>query len=249
MTILQKTIIFGHRGSAGTYPENTMESFKAAYEAGAEGLEFDIHLTKDLVPVVIHDETINRTTNGEGWIKDLTLEQLKTYDAGNWFDNSFKGATIPTLDELLQWVSTTSLLLNLELKSGLVRYPNVEKIVLEYLTKYDVKERTIISSFNHYSLVEINKLDPEAETAILFMEGIYEPWNYARSIGASGLHCYLPVAAPDLLQGAQKAGMPVRPFTVNEEKHMYALIKGGCSAIITDYPEKAIAIRNELNSK
>ncbi|WP_218197377.1 glycerophosphodiester phosphodiesterase family protein, partial [Pseudomonas sp. 2995-1] len=87
-----------------------------------------------------------------------------------------------------------------------------------------VKDRVIVSSFNHYSLVELNKLDPSVETAILFMKGLYEPWNYARTVGATGLHCFLPVAVPEFLVGANKVGMAVRPFTVNEEKHITSLI-------------------------
>jgi glycerophosphoryl diester phosphodiesterase len=238
-----KTMIFGHRGSAGTHPENTMESFYAAHEAGADGIEFDVQLTKDQIPIVIHDEKVNRTTNGRGWVKDFTYEELEKLDAGSWFDKSFSKAKIPTLEHLLEWASTTSLALNIELKSGVIRYPGIEKAVLLLVDKYHIKDRVIISSFNHYSLVDIHRIAPEIETAILFMEGLYEPWNYANSIGAKGLHCYLPVATPELLIGATKVGMPVRPFTVNDETHIQTLIKGGCTALITDWPQKAIQIR------
>lgn len=240
------TAIFAHRGSAGTHPENTMVAFAAALKAGADGIEFDVQLTKDQVPVIIHDETVNRTTDGDGWIKDFTYEEMITLDAGSWFAYSFQGATIPTLVELLEWAVNTPLLLNLELKSGFVRYPGIEKIVLECIAKYDLKDRVIISSFNHYSLLESHRLDPKVETDILFMEGLYEPWNYAKRIGASGLHCFLPVAVPELLVGAYQANMPVRPFTVNEDAHIQGLIRGGCAGIITDWPEKAINIRTEM---
>ncbi|MDG5787128.1 glycerophosphodiester phosphodiesterase [Evansella sp. AB-P1] len=241
-----KTQIFAHRGSAGTHPENTMEAFEAALQVGADGIEFDVQLTKDQIPVVIHDETVDRTTNSEGWIKDFTYDELKTLDAGSWYSSEFKQSTIPTLVELLDWASDNSLLLNLELKNGVVRYPGMEKIVLDLISKYKLKDRTIISSFNHYSLVEVHRIDPTIETAILFMEGLYEPWNYAESIGASSLHCFLPVAVPELLVGAYEKGMAVRPFTVNEDKHIYTLIKGGCPGIITDWPEKASIIRDTL---
>lgn len=241
-----KTLIFGHRGSAETHPENTMVSFEAAYEAGADGVELDVQLSKDLVPVVIHDETVDRTTNGKGWVKDLTVAELKNLDAGSWFDPSCSGATIPILEEVLEWIASTPLLLNIELKSGVVRYPQIEERVLSLVKKYQLIDRVIISSFNHYSLVEIRQLDPTIETAILFMEGLYEPWNYAKSVGAKGLHCFLPVAVPELLIGAKQAGTPVRPFTVNEDKHIAALIKNGVDALITDCPEKAVKIRNEV---
>lgn len=241
-----KTQIFGHRGSAGTHPENTMVSFQAASDAGADGIELDIQLTKDGIPVIIHDETIDRTTDGTGWVRDFTYEELKEYDAGSNFHKDFKGERIPSLEEFLEWAVDKSLLLNLELKNGIVHYPGLEKIVLRLADKYQLKNRVIISSFNHYSLKEIRKLDQEIETALLFMEGLYEPWNYAKTVEAQGLHCFLPVAVPELLAGAAEARMPVRPFTVNEEKHIDSLIKAGCSAIITDWPEKAVSIRQDL---
>lgn len=247
--MLGNTLIFAHRGSAGTHPENTMAAFEAAVKAGAEGLEIDIHLTKDGVPVVIHDDTVDRTTNGTGRVKDYTLEELKKLDAGSWFNANFEGAVIPTLEEVLHWMSPTSLLLNIELKSGVVRYEGIEQKALDLVRKYDLMERVIFSSFNHYSLVEIKRLEPSADTAILFMEGIYEPWDYAKRIGASGLHCFLPVAVPELFQGAAQAGMPVRPFPVNKDEHMAGLIKAGCAAIITDWPDKAMQIRQSLSGE
>lgn len=241
------TLVFGHRGSKGTHPENTMISFQEAYRAGAEGIELDVHLTKDGIPVVIHDEMVDRTTNGHGWVKDFTLKELKALDAGSWFSSQFAGEQIPSLEEVLEWIQPTKLWINIELKNGPIFYPLIEEKVLDLVLKYQLQERTILSSFNHYSLVKLHQLQPEIETAILFMEGLYEPWDYARSIGASSLHCFLPVATPELLQGAQQKGTPVRPFTVNEDAHIYALMRGGCSAIITDWPEKALEIRRSLS--
>lgn len=175
--MIHNTAIFAHRGSAGTHPENTMLSFEAALKAGAEGIEFDVQLTKDDIPVVIHDETVNRSTNAYGWVKDFTYEELKSFDAGSWFAPSFQGVTIPSLEELFRWAVHTPLILNVELKSGVIHYPGMEKIVIDLITKYQLKDSVIISSFNHYSLVECHRLDPEMETAFLFMEGLYEPWN------------------------------------------------------------------------
>lgn len=241
-----KTLIYAHRGSSSSHPENTMESFEAALNDGADGIEFDVQLTKDGVPVIIHDETVDRTTNGKGWVKDYTFSDLRELDAGSTFHSSFKDAKIPSLEEFFQWVSKTDLLLNMELKSGVVRYPEIEKISLQYIDRYGLRERTIISSFNHYSLVEINRLNDQIETAILYMEGIYEPWNYAKGIGAQGLHCFLPVAVPEIIRGALEAGLAIRPFTVNEKDHIFQLMKAGCTAIITDYPERAKQIRESL---
>ena len=238
--------IFGHRGSAGNRPENTLVSFQEAARAGADGIELDVQLSQDGVPVVIHDERVNRTTNGEGWVKDLTFAELRALDAGSSFSEEYRGEKIPSLDEVLAWLKGTELVVNVELKTGLYRYEGIEAKVLELVAKYDLEDRVIISSFNHYSLVETRRLNPTIETAILFMEGLYEPWTYAKTVGAQGLHCFLPVAVPELLQGAVEAGMPVRPFTVNDEAVMEKLIRGGAAGFFTDHPEKAVEVRRNL---
>lgn len=239
------TLIFAHRGASGEYPENTILAFRKAEEQGVDGLEFDVQLTKDQIPVVIHDEKLGRTTDGQGWVKDHTLAELKRLDAGSWKDPSFQGEQTPSLEEVLDWAAGTSLQLNIELKTGVVPYPGLVSIVVEMIQRFQLENRVILSSFNHYSLVEVRKLHPEIETAILFMEGLYKPWEYAKTVGANGLHCFLPVAQPELLRGAAQAGMPVRPFTVNDPDHMVNLIQAGCAAFFTDWPEKALQIRKE----
>jgi glycerophosphoryl diester phosphodiesterase len=223
-----------------------MTSFQEAHRVGCDGIEFDVQLTKDGVPVIIHDEQVERTTNGSGWVKDLTFDELQRLDSGSWFDASFAGTKIPALSDVLQWAQDNSLLLNIELKTGVIPYPHLEEKVIRQVEAYKLQDRVILSSFNHYSLVEAHRINPEIETAILFMEGLYEPWNYARQIHATGLHCYWPVATvPQLVQGAQTAGMPLRPFTVNEEKYLELFMQNGISAVFTDYPEKALALRKE----
>ncbi|MDQ0340870.1 glycerophosphoryl diester phosphodiesterase [Caldalkalibacillus uzonensis] len=241
------TLIFAHRGAKGTHPENTMIAFQTAEQQGADGIELDVQLSKDGVPVVIHDETVDRTTNGSGWVKDMTYQELQTLDAGSWFDPSFTGQRIPTLNEVLAWVRDTPLLINIELKNGIVPYPNLEQIVIDLVHRYQLEKRVILSSFNHYSLVDIHRLAPHLETAILYMEGLYEPWHYARRIGASALHCYLPAAVPKMIEEAKRAGMPLRPFTVNREEDISSLMQAGCAAIFTDWPERARNIRQTLS--
>lgn len=241
------TNIFGHRGSAGTHPENTMISFQAAEHAGAEGIEFDIQLSRDGVPVIIHDETLERTTNGKGWVKDLTFSELQQLDAGAWFSEKYKGTKIPALEEVLTWAQGNRLLLNLELKTGIVKYPQMEEKVIRLVEQYDLTHRVILSSFNHYSIVDVRRIHPGVETAVLFLEGLYEPWNYAKSLGATGLHCTWEIAMiPEFMDGANRAGTPVRPFTVNKEEHMQIFIRNGCDAFFTDWPEKAVQVRRSM---
>lgn len=242
-----RTQIFGHRGAAGVRPENTMCSFYKAAEVGSEGLELDVQLSKDGVPVIIHDETLERTTNGQGWVKDYTLSELKQLDAGSWFHHTYQGEKIPTLEEFFEWFQGTALVVNIELKNGLVRYQKLEEEVLALIRKYDLVDRVILSSFNHYSVVHVQELMPEIETAVLIMEGLYKPWNYTLQVGAKGIHCYWPIATESIItRGTLEHGLALRPFTVNDPHYIQLLIQHKCTAIITDFPEIAIKIRGEL---
>ena len=118
------TKIFAHRGSKGTHPENTLASFKEAVRVGSDGIELDVHLTKDGHLVVIHDETVDRTTNGTGEIRNLTLAEIKAMDAGGWFHNKYAGEKIPTLEEVLLLLTELGFngQLNIELKTDVIQY-------------------------------------------------------------------------------------------------------------------------------
>ena len=235
------TKIIAHRGSSGTHPENTMEAFDEAEKVGVDGIELDVQLSKDGFIVVIHDETVNRTTNGKGWIKDLTYCQLKKLDASNKFKKLFSVSRIPSLEEVCKWALKNQLIINVELKNGLINYSELEEKVIQLIRKYQLENRVILSSFNHYSLVKCSKLAPEIETAPIFMEGLYEPWDYAKRLGASSIHPYHPVATREMIEQSHDHGIAVRAFTVNKVKLMEELAKHNCDAIITDYPMKAVS--------
>ncbi|WP_163099394.1 glycerophosphodiester phosphodiesterase [Peribacillus alkalitolerans] len=240
-----KTLIFAHRGSKGTHPENTLAAMQEAVRLGADGIELDVHLTKDGELVVIHDETVDRTTNGTGKVMDFTLEELKKLDAGSWFSNEFQGETIPTLKEVLQLLQGTEILLNVELKTDVIQYQEIEEKVLKDLEQFSYKDKAIISSFNHYSVQRIKQLDPEINIAILFVEILVEPWKYAASIGASALHVHTPVAYTEMSREAERNNFPLRVWTVNEEEDMKKLIGMNIDTIMTDFPEKALKIRDK----
>ncbi|MCA1030672.1 glycerophosphodiester phosphodiesterase [Bacillus timonensis] len=237
------TKIFGHRGAAGTSPENTMESFIEAKNMGADGIELDVQMTKDDVLVVIHDEKVDRTTNGSGWVKNFTYEELRQLDASYKFNKEYGFCAIPTLENVFTWAaSVPNFFINVELKNGLVQYKNLEEKVLNLVNQYNLKDRVILSSFNHYSMVKCRKLDSEIEIALLFMEGIYEPWDYAKRLKANSIHPYHPVATTELISKSNSNDIKVRPFTVNDEKLMKKFSDDGCSGIFTDYPEKAVSL-------
>lgn len=242
---MKKTYIFAHRGSKGTHPENTIEAFREAVRLGVDGIELDVHLTKDGELAVIHDETVDRTTNGNGYVRDMTMAELKKLDAGSWFSEKFNMAVIPSLAEVLDLLKDTDIKLNVEIKSDIIPYEEIEEKVLKTLEEFSYKSKAIISSFNHYSVKKVHELDSEIETAILFMEVLHQPWEYARSIGASALHVYLPVAYTEMSREAERNNFPVRVFTVNDKEQMKQLIELGVETIMTDYPEVAMDIRKE----
>lgn len=237
------TKIFGHRGSAGTHPENTMISFQHAVKVGVDGIELDVQFTKDHTIVVIHDETVDRTTNGKGLVKDYTYKELCKLDASYKFKKKYGFCSIPTLNELLEWASKYDIMINIEFKNGVIDYNGLEEKVIDLVEKFGVTNRVIFSSFNHYSIVKCKKIAPHIETAALFMEGIFEPWDYAKRIGANAIHPYHLAAKPEIIKQSQLADISVRPFTVNNENLIKNLIEQKCSGIITDYPERAVNLK------
>jgi glycerophosphoryl diester phosphodiesterase len=239
------TQIFAHRGFSAAFPENTMKAFIEAEKAGADGLEIDVQLTKDGEVVVIHDESVDRTTNGTGFVKDLTYKELRKLDASYKNKKWLKKEPIPAFIELLEWLTTNRLICNVELKNGIFSYLGMEEKVVSLIRHYKLEDRIILSSFNHYSIVYSYQLAPEIETAPLYSEGIYMPWVYAKSIQSKGIHPKLIAALDEIIIRAMENGIAVRPYTVNKEKDMQRLLDIGCTAFITDDPLKALKIKEK----
>ena len=230
--------IYAHRGSSGTHPENTVAAFKEAASLQIHGVEFDVHMTKDEELVVIHDESINRTSNGQGFVKDMTLKELKEYDFGEWFTADFKGEKIPTLREVLYIFKDTHHHINIELKSDVFPYEGMEHKVIHMLEEYRLEDRVVISSFNHEMVQQVKKLAPHIETAILFMEVMIAPHEYAEIVGADALHAFFPTVLRPMGKEAVASGKQVRVFTVNDEQYADMLKEIGVHAIFTDFPKK-----------
>ncbi|WP_226642463.1 glycerophosphodiester phosphodiesterase [Mesobacillus subterraneus] len=242
------TLILAHRGYAAEYPENTMLAFKEAEKAGADGLELDVQMTRDGELVVIHDEKVDRTTDGTGLIKDYSLEDLRKLDARFKFKELPKKEQIPTLDEVLEWLSGNGMICNIELKNSIIPYTGMEEKVINKVRHYNLSDRIIISSFNHYSIVHSYLLAPEIEIAPLLSEGLYMPWIYAQSIKARGFHPHWRAAPDQIVKASLESGIEVRPYTVNKESELERLFKVNCSAVITDDPAKAKRIREMLST-
>ncbi|MDE3839526.1 hypothetical protein C0966_09170 [Bacillus methanolicus] len=242
------TMIFAHRGYSAKYPENTMQAFIEAEKAGADALEIDVQLTKDGEVVIIHDEKVDRVTNGQGYVKELTYKEMRKLDAGFHKKTTAKKEPIPSLEELLEWMTTNRLICNIELKNNLIPYEGMEEKVIELVRKYNLSNRIIISSFNHYSIVYSYRLAPEIEIAPLYSESLFMPWVYAKSIRAKGIHPKLITATDEVILSSIENGIQVRPYTVNKEDDMKRLFLIGCSALITDEPKKALKIRQQIQT-
>lgn len=234
---MSQLINFAHRGSSAICPENTMAAFAKGLEQGATGIETDVQMTKDGRLVLIHDESVARTTGAEGLVKDYTYDELAKLDAGSWFGADFQGERIPLLEELLELTKNHGTIVNIELKNGSIQYPELEKRVIETVRHYNMSEQIVISSFNHYSLVECKHIDPEIRTGLLYGEGLYKPWEYAKLAKADALHAYHRAVLPEWVEEAKQHGVVYHPWTVNDEEQMKTLIDAGVAGIITDYPD------------
>ena len=237
------SIIFAHRGASGYAPENTLEAFRLAMEMGADGVELDVHVSLDGELVVIHDETVDRTTNGTGYVKDMTLAQLKELDACNHM-NSFRGAKIPTLAEVFQLFRDTKHLINIEVKTDENFYPQIEEKCLALVKEYRMEDRILYSSFNHFTLQTLRKLNPDAQLGMLFGDIMVDPWLYADKLNVQYLHpMKMNIYAPNFAEGARAAGYGVNLWTINDVPTMETCLETG-AGIITNYPDVAVALRN-----
>lgn len=237
-----KVKIYAHRGYSARYPENTLASFRAAASYPIEGVELDVHLTKDSELVVIHDETIQRTSNGKGFVKDLTLERLKGFDFGSWFSKEFKGESIPTLGEVLGIFQHTNHRINIEIKTDRFVYGGIEELILKQLIQYNMLERTIVSSFDHEAIKRIKNLRPDLETAALFSNIILQPSDYMKRLQADAMHVSGYYALRKPVRMALEDGFIVRVYTVNREDHALAIASLGAHAIFTNEVEKMVKL-------
>lgn len=231
------TKIWAHRGSSGFAPENTMPAFEVAKELDVDGIELDVQMTKDGELVVIHDETINRTSDGKGWVKDFTLEQLRKF---NFAKNKpgFGFVTIPTLREVYELFQDTDYIINVELKTSVVPY-EIEEKVHELTVEMGMEDRVLYSSFSHSSVKKMQNYVTKEKTAFLFCDGWLDVASYGAAHGVQALNpaiYYLEMK--ELVQECHNNDMQVNVWTVNEEEHALRLRDMGVDTIITNHPGK-----------
>ena len=237
-----KPLVWAHRGASGYAPENTLAAFQKAVDLGADGVELDIQLTKDDQIVVIHDETIDRTSDGKGWVKDYTLEELRAFNY-NRTKPEYKHADIPTMREVFELLKPTGLFINIEIKTGVVFYEKIEEKILALTKEMGMEDRVCYSSFNHYSLLKMKQLDSQVQTGILFSDGWVNPAMYAKNLGINAVHpAVYHLKYPQFREEVKRAGLKMHVWTADKPEHIQIVKEAGAEAVITDYPDRAIAL-------
>jgi glycerophosphoryl diester phosphodiesterase len=234
-----RVLNFAHQGASAAAPANTLSAFRLAAEMGADGVELDVHLSRDGEAVVIHDFTVDRTTDGRGAVRDLTLARLKALDAGSWFDPAFANERIPTLQEVFDAIGHL-LLMNVEIKSLPGRSRGLEAEVVRLIEDNNLAYRVIVSSFNPLSLRKIKKLNPNIPTALLYAPDLPLP---LRRAWLSPLaphefrHPHHSMVDERYMAWARQRGYRVNVWTVNQPNEMRRLVALSVDGIITDRPD------------
>lgn len=249
---MTETKVYGHRGSMGSYPENTLLGFNEAIRQGVDGIELDVHMTKDGEIAVIHDERLDRTTDGTGLIKDLTLNEIKQYSAGGekyehlpkFNSSSWSKELVPTLKEVLELLQPYDIELNIELKTYIFNYEGIEEKILSLVEAYGNGRKVIYSSFHLPSILRIKELDPEARIAWLINQSISSLPDYLNELQLDALHLDQYLVLNNVHQWKDLYDK-IRVWTVNGNDEIKQLLDLKVNAIMTDFPEKALFFKSE----
>ncbi len=240
-------LVIAHRGASGHAPENTLAAFRKAVVLGATFIETDLQLSRDARFVAIHDATVNRTTNGQGAVHDLTLAELRQLDAGSWFGSEFSGERIPTLEEILQFSKKNDVVFYLELKPG--GSWGGEHALIGALRESGEIARAVVISFDPSMVLNLRKTEPTVMTGLLYDGQIANPLDKAVEVGARQLVARGDLVTPTLLSEARKKDLQVVCWTVNHPAHMRMLMAAGVAGIMSDYPDRLMAaVKKEVQS-
>ena len=237
---MHRPLNLAHRGFSGRYPENTRAAFLAAIEAGADGFETDVHLSRDGQLVVLHDPVLGRTCDGSGAVIDKTYQELLRYDFGAWFDPVFRGERIMLMEELLELVKQHNLVLNIEVKNYEVFYDGIEEALITLIRRMGMADAVFLSSFNHLSMARCKDIDPGIRTGLLYSYPMWRADEYILGTRADNAHPkYLCLELePDLTERLHAQGKGVHTWTVNEEADMHRMIGLGVDSVITNHPDR-----------
>jgi glycerophosphoryl diester phosphodiesterase len=247
LTSLPQPVIFAHRGASAHAPENTLAAFELALAQGADGIELDVKLSADGTVIVIHDATVDRTTGAQGRVKDLSLAELRSLDAGSLFSTKFGAEKIPMLEEVFETLGK-KLLINVELTNYNTPRDHLVESVCMLVKKFNLQKHVMFSSFFALNLSKAHSYLPEVPCGLLAYGGLLGAW--ARSFGFAfgkyaALHPYLKDVTPQQVQRVHRLKGRVHVWTVNAETDMRRLFGWGVDAIFTDDPQLAVRIRGE----
>ncbi|SEN40629.1 glycerophosphoryl diester phosphodiesterase [Amphibacillus marinus] len=220
-----------------------MAAFEMAFQQGADGIETDVHLTADNIPVIIHDATIDRVSNYSGKVRSYSYETLKTIDIGSWFNQDYQKETILSLEDLLKWARDKNLLINIELKTSKESYPDIESIVYQLVYRYSMLDRVIFSSFNKATLQQFKAIDAHCKIGLLRSRFDQQVLMDAQQLKADGIHLKYHAINRKIVKDIRAANMYLAPYTINKSKQMRQCFSYNCAMIITDRPKLAIEKR------
>jgi glycerophosphoryl diester phosphodiesterase len=234
-----RTLVLGHRGARAYAPMNTLPAFELAVQQGADGIELDVHRSKDGYPVIVHDFTVDETTDGRGQVTEMTLAELKALDAGAWFGEAFRGTRIPTLDEVFEAVGKKVRVINVEIKFASDKTDGVEQVVADCITRHNMQTRVIISSFNPITLHRFRSIMPDVPIGFLYMGD--QTWNQLmNNLPHEARHPYHEMIDAAYMEQARADGYRVNTWTVNDPVRAVELRNLGVDSIITDNPDTII---------
>ena len=224
-----RPLVGGHRGNPARFPENTLPSFRSAIEAGVDIIECDVHLSSDGHPVVIHDHTLQRTTNGRGRVRNHTLAQLRSLDAGG-------GERVPLLEEVVD-LARGRVGLAIELKLLPVRYPGIDALVVDLLRRQGMVDQTSVISFQHGAVKRVKQLEPRIQTGVLEAVRRRRPLTVLRRAGADVYSPHYRLMTPELVESVHGAGGVVAVWTVDDEPAVEWCRRCGPDSVFTNAPE------------
>jgi glycerophosphoryl diester phosphodiesterase len=242
--------VIGHRGASGYAPETTLPSYRLAIEMGVDFVEVDVHRLGDGTIVAIHDADLKRTTNGKGWVADLTLAEIKALDAGSWFNHAhpekarpeYAGLQVPTLQEVIDLVKESSAGLCIEIKDPERYPPDLESSLLSLVHGSRMETRTRFLSFSVSSLRKIKELDASIPTVLLISRHGKNPVQAALEVPADEVGLRHVLATQEIVNEAHQRGLPISVWTADEPEDILRAIALGVDSITTNYPDRLLRL-------
>lgn len=241
---MTRVLNIAHRGFSGRYPENTNIAFaKALTEGYCDGIEVDVHMTKDDKVVIIHDSKLDRTTTGTGYIKDYTLDELLEFDAGVKYSEKYKGEKILCIKSAIELAKKYNVKLYIEIKDSDIEYKEITEQVIDRVKTLEAEDRVILSSYNTETLKRIKEVDPQIKTSLLCRD---MPWDIRSYRYADSISCNYEQIDAEAVATLQSIGKEVTVWTVDEVADMKNMKEIGVNAIITNHPDVCSDVINGL---